>query len=249
MSAPVGWLRRYQGGQRDQVWHELRQLGSAVREQDLAAEAQQVCDEMARRARHNAELLVERLTEQGCRFHSNDDNQTPASPYCPPGPRAQELADWLQRRFTAVPMTLLSWIRLVGDIWLVGTHPQWPESSSADPLVIEVEGSRHPGQSIRNFFEGEFDAWREWNTRHSGASPFVLPLAPDRLHKENVSGGPPYGIVLPDACADGLFVADTTMAFVSYLNWAFRNGGFPWPVSGESQWRVKRALAKDLLPL
>jgi hypothetical protein len=51
-------------------------------------------------------------------------------------------------------MTLLSWIRLVGDVWLVGTHPEWPESSSADPLVIEVEGARHPGQSIRKFFRG-----------------------------------------------------------------------------------------------
>jgi hypothetical protein len=22
-----------------------------------------------------------------------------------------------------VPMTLLSWVRLVGDVWLAGTHP------------------------------------------------------------------------------------------------------------------------------
>jgi hypothetical protein len=86
-------------------------------------------------------------------------------------------------------------------------------------------------------------------TQSTPAPPFVLPLAPDRLHKENVSGGAPYGIVLPDACADGLFVADTTMPFVSYLNWVFRNGGFPWPAGPENQWRVKRALAKDLLPL
>lgn len=31
----------------------------------------------------------------------------------------------------------------------------------------------------------------------------MLPLAPDRLHKDNVSGGPPYGIVLADGCVDG----------------------------------------------
>ena len=120
-------------------------------------------------ARRNVELLVERLMEQGYLFHSNDDSQTPATPYCRPSSRSQELADWLQGRFDAVPMTLLSWVRLVGDLWLVGTHPQWPESSSADPLVIEVEGSRYPGESIREYFEGESDAWREWNTEHSGA--------------------------------------------------------------------------------
>jgi hypothetical protein len=59
----------------------------------------------------------------------------------------------------------------------------------------------------------------------------MLPLAPDRLHKDNVSGGPPYGIVLADGCVDGLFVGETTMPFVSYLNWVFRNGGFPWPTA------------------
>jgi hypothetical protein len=58
---------------------------------------------------------------------------------------------------------------------------------------------------------------------------FVLPVSPDMIHKDNVSGGPPYGIILPDGCADGLFVGETTMPFVSYLNWVFRNGGSPGP--------------------
>jgi hypothetical protein len=48
---------------------------------------------------------------------------------------------------------------------------------------------------------------------------------------------------------DGLFVGETAMPFVSYLNWVFRHGGFPWPTASEEEWRVKRALARDLLPL
>ncbi|HEU5391725.1 MAG TPA: hypothetical protein VFV73_38085 [Streptosporangiaceae bacterium] len=84
----------------------------------------------------------------------------------------------------------------------------------------------------------------------------MLPLAPDKLHKQNASGGPPYGVILPDGCADGLFVGETTMPFVSYLNSVFRQGGFPWPTdSGDwttysgRQWRVWQALTRDLLPL
>jgi hypothetical protein len=247
MSASPDWLSRYRDGQRSQVWQELRQLGRAVHEPGLAAEAQLVCDEMARRARRNVEIIVDRLGEQGYRFHSNNDEQTPVTPHHLPGPGAEELADWLRGRFGAVPMTLLSWVRLVGDVWLVGTHPQWPESASADPLVIEAEGAQYPGESIREYFE---ETWREWSAADPDAGAFVLPLAPDRLHKENVSGGVPYGMVLPDACADGLFVADVTMPFVSYLNSVFRNGGFPWPAgSPQGQWRVRQALAKDLLPL
>lgn len=249
VSSP-NWLDRYRDGQRGSVWHELRQLGGEVRESGLLQEAQLVCDEMARRARKNVEIIVERLFDQGYRFHSNDDAQTPATPYCPPTAAAGEHADWLEERFGPVPMTVLSWVRLVGDVWLVGTHPQWDTSAAADPLVIELEGSRHPGEPIRDYFEESLEAWREWGPRDPETRPFVLPVAPDRLHKDNVSGGPPYGIVLPDSCADGLFAGEATMPFVSYLNLVFRNGGFPWPTAPlEAQWRAKQALARDLLPL
>lgn len=44
---------------------------------DLGDEAQLVCDEMAHRARNNIEIIVERLSNDGYRFHSNDDEQTP----------------------------------------------------------------------------------------------------------------------------------------------------------------------------
>ena len=93
------------------------------------------------------------------------------------------------------------------------------------------------------------EIWNESRAVEPAPGPFVLPVAPDRLHKENVSGGQPYGIVLPDACADGLIAGEATMPFVSYLNWVFRNGGSPWPTASDHQWRVKRALVHDLLRL
>lgn len=64
-----------------------------------------------------------------------------------------------------------------------------------------------------------------------------------------MSGGAPYGVIVPDACADGLFVGETTMPFVVYLNWVFHHGGFPWPTGSPNQWRVRQQLAADLLPL
>jgi hypothetical protein len=231
------------------VWHELRQLGATIRGSDaLTVEAQAVCDEMAQRARQNVEMIIERLSAQGFRFHSNDYEQTAQVPHFPPGVAAPEHAAWLASHFGEVPLSLLSWVRIVGDVWLVGTHPDWPASASADPFVIEVEGSRYPDSPM---YVDEIERWRVWGSSgdRSDDQPFVLGLAPDRLHKDNVSGGPAYGMVLPDGCADGLFAGETTMPFVAYLNWVFRSGGFPWPTGSPSQWRVTRTLAKDLLPL
>ncbi|MFD9700407.1 hypothetical protein [Lentzea sp. NPDC059081] len=236
------WLTRYQSGQRDVVWHELRLLGQAVR--DRADEAQAVCDEMARRARHNVDLIVERLTEDGYRFHANNDDQTPTTAHTPPTDRAEDHLAWMLRTFGAVPMTLQSWVRIVGDVWLVGTHPRWPASASADPLVIEVEGSRYGGDH-RGYLEEEYAAWQE---EQEGL--YELPVAPDQLHKENTSGGAPYGIVLPDPCADGLFTWDGgRMPFVSYLNRVFGDGGFPCFTDADGEWEIKHRLAQDLLPL
>jgi hypothetical protein len=246
---PPNWLDRYRRGQCGHVWHELRQLGSTIRDSELFEEAQLVSDEMARRPRQNIEVIVKRLSDQGYRFHTNDDAQTPTTPYVPPTTAAGEHAQWLEERFGPVPLTLVSWARLAGDVWLVGTHPQWDPAAAADPLVIELEGSRYPGESIRGYFEDSLEGWHEWDAQDPDAGPFVLPLAPDILHKQNVSGGPPYGIMLPDGCVDGLFAGETTMPFVSYLNWVFRNGGFPGPAASDTQWRVKHALAKSLLPL
>jgi hypothetical protein len=249
MVSPANWLDRYRAGQRDQVWHVLRQLGSAVREPGLSEQAQLVCDEMARRARHNVELIIERLSDAGYRFHSNDYEQAPVTPHVPPTAAAGAHADWLAGRFGPVPMTFMSWVRLVGDVWLVGTHPQWAESASADPLVIEAEGSRYPGEPIRRHIEDEHEQWQERAAQDPAAALFVLPLAPDRLHKDNVSGGPPYGLILPDRSADGLFAAETPMPFVSYLNQVFSHGGFPGRTFPHNQWQLKQALARDLLPL
>jgi hypothetical protein len=245
------WLDRYERGERGEVWHELRQLGARVREPGLVEEARLVCDAMARRARFNVELVVSRLTEQGYRFHTNDAEQQPVVPFVPATASADEHAEWLEHTFGPVPLTLLSWVRLVGDVWLVGTHPEGARSAGADPLVLELEGTRYgPSTTMRESLEEERVVWQELSAEDPDQGPFVLPLAPDRLHKDDVSGGGPYGIVLPDGCADGLFVAETTMPFVSYLNWVFAHGGFPYTAGSDSRWwRVRTGLAQDLLPL
>jgi hypothetical protein len=115
--------------------------------------------------------------------------------------------------------------------------------------VVELEGTRYPNVRIRDHVEEEYEAWREWSGDNADAEGFVLPVAPDRLHKANVSGEGPYGFRLPDGTAEGLLVGEVAMPFVAYLNLVFRHGGFPAAVPGDRQWTIKRELASGLLAL
>lgn len=73
----------------------------------------------------------------------------------------------------------------------------------------------------------------EWEERRSDVDPelddpWSLDLAPDYLHKANISGGPPYGIELPHLGVDAIFMNEQHgLPFVNYLRLAFRWGGFP----------------------
>lgn len=129
MVQSVGWLERcYRTGQSDDVWHELRQLGSRVREPGFAGEVQLVCDETDRRARHNIEVIVGRLSGTGYRFHSNDDAQTPEVPYVPPAAAAGAHADGLEDLFglwnSPAPTSRRCWTAAAGSVgWPGGPGP------------------------------------------------------------------------------------------------------------------------------
>ncbi|GGO01462.1 hypothetical protein GCM10011610_71280 [Nocardia rhizosphaerihabitans] len=55
-------------------------------------------------------------------------------------------------------------------------------------------------------------------------------------------------MALPDGCVDGLFVAESTVLFVSYLNRAFDNDGFPWPSGSDAQWRCVMTSVRTCCP-
>ncbi|MFK8004314.1 MAG: hypothetical protein AB8H86_32410 [Polyangiales bacterium] len=53
-------------------------------------------------------------------------------------------------------------------------------------------------------------------------------VAPDALHKANISGGAPYGIELPFAGVDAVFGnSEYSLPLVEYLRECVRWGGFP----------------------
>jgi len=242
---------RYERGERDEVWRELRALGPRALDDTHRADAEAVAHAMALRARHNVEVLISRLSEAGLDFRSNDDDRLSRPAHVLPTSDASALVDWMEQAFGPIPLTVAAWIREVGDVWLVGDHPDWPDSDLADPLVVEFEFSAYRGGGVRDHYRAEHESWLEADD-DAEDFPFQIHFAPDDLHKANISGGAPYGIRVPDPAVDGRCVV-LRRHFVDYLNEAFAAGGFPGGLLSEGYREpspgLRESLAEDLLRL
>lgn len=255
-----GFLERYLGGDRERVWHELRQLGVGWQEHEQCDEVERVVLEAMTRARSNVTILIERLRAQGYRFGDPWNEDGAREPLAPPDEHTTTFVAWLEERFGPLPLTVRTWIEVVGDVSFLGVHPEWPRDLISDPLVVEFEYKSWPWAKrdrafARTHFESEREAWED--SAQDGpecAGAFALDVAPDALHKANISGGAPYGVLVPDASVDATFRFDDglLLPFVAYLRLAFRCGGFPglWNRdAGKRVWASRHALAEGLLDL
>jgi hypothetical protein len=218
----MNYLDRYLWGEHEQVWTDLQALGPAVREEPIVSLAREVADETMRRVRRNREVIVSRLDALGYAFGVYPDG---SHGYYTQGPLIsasdQTRADYvrLEKRTGPLPLSLTAFWHEVGSVDLVGMHGSWPEL--LDALVV------YPPETAIY----DLDDW-EANLRDGCLGPsdlFEAGLAPDCKHKDNISGGPPYGVVLPDASCD--FVLQNEhhhLLFVPYLRLAIlRWGGLP----------------------
>ena len=73
-------LRRYQAGEHEAVWADMLALGPRVRDAAHLEDALAVARETMRRARHNVELIVQRLDEIGYRFWNGKQGKAAGPP-------------------------------------------------------------------------------------------------------------------------------------------------------------------------
>lgn len=144
--------------------------------------------------------------------------------------------DWiaaLENDGIYLPVFLQAWIAEVGSVNLMGSNPNWPKSGYSgipnadadvwytDPLVVEISES---------YLKSEYDNWRFQIDEQGQAEigPFQLAIAPDHIHKANVSGGMPYAIDASSPSIDTLVLnaRDCTSLFHHVAN-ASAWGGFP----------------------
>jgi len=212
-------LERYTNGAYEQVWNDLQALGPSIRQEPHYTQAQEVAAETMRRVRRNCEQLVSRLRALGYTFGTYPDGSRrsyPTQPMTPPSDVLRSDRVELEKLAGPLPLSLVAFWDEVGSVDLVGMHPAWPDG--LDPLVVD------PPEGALSYL----DAFEGGDGETEGSALFAG-LAPDDLHKDNVSGGDPYGVRLPDPSADFLFLYERHgLLFVPYLRLAIlRWGGFP----------------------
>lgn len=213
-------LARYLRGEHGPVWNELR--AHAALGGDLLKEARAVAQETMRRVARNADELAERLAALGWRPLYGELRTRPRA-------EDRELMRQVEEATGApLPVSLRAFWGVVGGINFVWDY----ESGDAPDLGVDLPIDEmdplcvDPPEAVPHLLE-------EWEEQRSGidpelADPFNLDLAPDYLHKANISGGGPYGIELPFLGADPVFANEEhELPFVDYLRLCFRWAGFP----------------------
>jgi hypothetical protein len=211
----MNYLERYHKGEYEQVWNDLQTLGQTVCDEPHYTQAQEVAAETMRRVRRNCERLITNLRALGYVFGTFPDGSRRfpiIEPLTSPSDTMRADCADLEAEAGPLPLSLVAFWQEVGAVDLVGMHPAWPDG--LDPLVVD------PPEGVL--------AWLFDDVEEEGARRFAA-LAPDDLHKDNVSGGDPYGVYLPNPSADFVFLYEQhSLHFVSYLRLAILQwGGLP----------------------
>lgn len=166
------------------------------------------------------EAIARRLPVLGYEFGD------PSAAFRGPEPGADEVIERIEREIGKLPLAIKLFWRLVGSVnfmrphdgWAAVQYP-WDGCEYPDPLVV------YP-PSAAAFELDEFLGDREERMRSN--FPYLVPIAPDDFHKENVSGGMWYNLSVPGVADDPLLNDERHgMTFVSYLELAVQWGGFP----------------------
>lgn len=235
----MNYLERYRNGEYEQVWNDLQALGPAIRQEPHSSQAQAVAMETMRRVRRNCERLIARLRTLGYAFGTFPDGSRRSykvEPLTPPSKAMQADMAELEAEAGPLPLSLTAFWQEVGAVDFIGMHPAWPDG--LDPLVVDP-----PEGALSFLFDEEDEEESESSGKFAG-------LAPDDLHKDNVSGGDPYGVRLPNPSADFLFVYERHgLLFVPYLRLAIlRWGGFPGLEGQAVQFEPLSSLIAELEP-
>jgi hypothetical protein len=246
----ASYLERYLAGEHETVWSDLVALGTGALQPPVLDDVVAVAQETMRRATANVRILADRLKQMGYQFHSGIE------PFEPCSDDVQSQIEALEEILGGpLPLTLSTWYEQIGAVCFMGSHDilnpvltgsvakiSWdssppPNAVLTDPLVVIPLGA------VIDDVEGYLD---DVESSAGQGFPGPIALAPDELHKANISGAT-WDMELPCAGADAPF--GRWPGFVPYLREVCAWGGFPgWSREANPPRDQIAFLTKDLLP-
>ncbi|WP_152568562.1 SMI1/KNR4 family protein [Thermoactinomyces daqus] len=162
--------------------------------------------------KQSIQLLKTNLEELNYQFHTHGPH--PYEVIMEPDPLLPEKISYLERKIGPIPLVLKCFYKHIGGVNFQGFHPDW-EEIYADALWIES-------------IDAAIVEWEECQDIEEQENIFYYPIAPDWLHKENVSGGMFYHIEFPTSAVNPIIIMDqVSMTFLDYLTFSLKWGGFP----------------------
>lgn len=149
-----------------------------------------------------------------------------------PAPNTESAIARIEREIGPLPLALKLFWTQIGSVDLSGRHAEWVGCKELDQLIVYP-----PSAAIVELDEYLVD--RE--SRDRAIFTYGVPVAPDALHKADVSGGMWYNIDVPALADDPpLNEEPHHVTFLGYLELAIGFGGFPglsgcpnhtWPIA------------------
>ena len=233
-------LTRYKSGEFVRVWEDLRAQQAIAR--DLRQEAEAVAEETMRRVAHNLDLLASRFEAKGW-VALTDELRTR------PNPDDRAVFTEIDRiTKSPIPPSLLAFWREVGGVDLVWDYNTEARPPALSPIVTLDLARLDPlCVAAPCHVEYLFEEWEDHikATHPQLLDPFSLYLAPDYLHKADISGGPPYAIDMPFLGADPIFQNERhRLPFVDYLRHCLCWAGFGMLDRHANESGVKQLIAE-----
>jgi hypothetical protein len=234
---------------------DLRAWEWALEANDVVA-AEAILDTMMPRCRRSILVLVQRLEALGCPVQ----RESYGLPLLTPILELDELLKPIVSRGWRVPSSLQKFWTHVGGVIFGDTYPNyshldyWSNQLGLDPLPYTDGLWIDPPHS--EAIAGDLDQADDLGVA-------LLAIAPDALHKDDVSGGPPYSIPIDvpntiepllanfpgDGARPGTCSPMGPMGFVAYLRFAvLHTGGFPGLTEAREYEPIRRELVEGLEP-
>lgn len=168
--------------------------------------------------------LIDGLLKDGYEFAPD------ITPYSEPVQGVAEALERFWQRGVYVPLSVQAWMLEVGSVNLCGNNAKWQRLTYAldhgsakkvvctDPLVFEITPEYieyRLEEHLQQFADGR-------------PEPLELDIAPDHLHKANISGGAPYAVHIDRPQVEALLLNERhCTTFTEYVRRAISWQGFP----------------------